>query len=143
MTSRALRLKLERFPPALERVIRADIGPLLPLVPGWCRTLTVRYRPKGKGGTIASVFARMEYRTATIRLHPIYFSDGPGERREHLLHELAHVILWPLSHVADGMVLRLTEAGGALRPTVADEVRIGCESATEDLSLALLELLKA
>lgn len=127
--------------------IRSVIEPMFdlfaPLVPAWCETITIRYRPASveNDGRIADTLVMKNYRTATITIFGPFFAKTPAYQLETILHELLHIPESRFHEVA-------TEACGGIADDWAREQQqrlIGYEreAMLDDIAYGILRLLKA
>lgn len=92
-----------RYASDAEEVGQALIHPLLEahyaLLPPWCGLVVVDYDTKPEGpdvGSAAYVRGHPEYRWATVTICPAFLSYNEVMREETIVHELVHLLLWPI-----------------------------------------------
>lgn len=78
-----------------------------------------------------------EYRVGTIHLYPAWLSEAPVSRERVFVHELCHLIVAPLSELADFIMSRCSE-DPVLRAFVDELNRRTLEGVTTDLEQVML-----
>lgn len=137
LPSRDLTVLLEDCPDPLVPMFERDLAPLLPHVPVWCARLRITFTPDSDDRSLAHAEADVEYRQARIVIRPLYLTGEEDERRATMAHEVAHLILWPLSQFADLLARESTEAESSGRRMVEEQLRIATETVTEDVARAI------
>lgn len=121
--------------PTLERVLNE----LLWLCPAWCRALVIKQKESDESH-VAQVKTDYEYREATLSITPEFFTRTLDDQRIIIAHELIHVAINPLASFVERTLPLLTKDPAA-RKMIEAELRIGEESAVEDLSRAICGVL--
>ena len=140
--TRSLELTVEDFPGATGDDVSALMLRLAPYLPPWCLYLRVIFIPESNERVIANAEADPEYRQARIYIRPLFLVEKSAEfKLNTLAHEVAHLVLWPLSDSVDFVVAESTEAGSSIRRHIEATVRLASESTTEDVARIILRAL--
>lgn len=134
---------LGEWPEEARAAVEPSLDGLEWLVPAWCSTVMIRWAafPEDEAQQFSSASCVMayEYRWAKIIIRPCFLSDPPSDRRNNLIHELLHVFIGPLMEYSEQMAARfLKDDAPKFYEATMEELRMRNESATQDLSLAIL-----
>lgn len=113
-------------------------------IPAWCTVVTVRWCPVSQEDPdhrIAETSIAYEYREAYICVFSSWLEWDDVDRRRHLLHELLHIALAPLSDYARDEIKRLVPKQEApkYRATLLDELTKRCEASVQDLTNIIID----
>lgn len=86
--------------------VRASVEPLLAdglrLVPRWVADLAVEWVSDGE--ELASMSTQVEYRRATLTIHPNFLAQALPERQQVLRHEMLHLVTQPIVDVLADLI---------------------------------------
>ncbi len=109
------------------------------LIPGWCRSLYVRFENEGTEHQAAAVAMSYESRHVNVYIRPNWFMEEPDERERVLLHEIAHIHIQPTRTVFVGLIEDLDDR---FKKFAWERYKEAWEGAVEDLAWALHEAMK-
>lgn len=140
--TRNLDLSVEGFQTETREEVTAILLRLAPYLPPWCLYLRVIFIPESSDRDIANAEADPEYRQARILLRPLFLVEQSAEfKLNTLAHEVAHLLLWPLTDHMDFVIGEATEPGTSIRKHIESTVRLASESTTEDVARIILRAL--
>jgi hypothetical protein len=129
-----------RFRADLPEEARAAIEPYLAkwavLIPGWCHGVDIHWDDEDTEGGLR-VSTHYEYREADIYVLPNFLSNTE-HRERHVVHELVHLSLAPLTKVAQAMRDALVRKSPVLEEWANEQLRHGEEATTCDLTEMVL-----
>lgn len=129
-----------RFSRMLSPEVRSVIEPHLAkwafLIPGWCHEVTIIWDDDDDDGALRiNVF--YEYRTADIAVLA-NFMTKPEYREGHVVHELLHLSLAPLTQTAQALRDALTKKIPDVEDWATEMIRQGEEASTCDLTALVI-----
>lgn len=129
-----------RYDASLPADLRAIVEPHLmrwaDLAPAWCHEVCVRWDDDDTEAAIR-VDVSYEYRNADLYVLANFLSK-PTERDQHIVHELMHLSLAPLTAVAEAMRDALVTHAPDVKAWADEMLRQGEESTTCDLTHLLM-----
>ena len=123
------------WPDDVRAIVEPALTPFLHLVPGWCRSLYVRFQA-GEANDSAGISMDYEYRHAVLFVRPGWLEEMPEDRDKALIHEIAHLHVQPMRTV----FVDLCDKGiqdQAFRDFAWERFKEAWEGAVEDLAWAL------
>ncbi|RYX83961.1 hypothetical protein EON83_12550 [bacterium] len=137
------------IPDAIAGLIKEPLEKLDWLLPLWCQRCNVDYIDHNedsdmRNGALASCVCYYEYRVLRLYIYPRFVSQDAARQSEVLTHELIHGHVNQLFNFAHAELNRLVpaEESPAHNGTLIEQLREHCESTTQDLTIAILRLLK-
>lgn len=132
-----------RFSRMLSPEVRDAVEPHLTkwafLIPGWCHEINVIWND-GDGDGALSINVYYEYRNADLAVLANFLTK-PEYREGHVVHELLHLSLAPLTQTAQALRDALAEKVPDVEPWATEQIRQGEEATTCDLAALVLERL--
>jgi hypothetical protein len=108
------------------------------LVPAWCREVNIVWNDREADTGALSVAVYYEYRNADIEVLPNFLTNSEGRER-HVVHELIHLSLSPLTTTAEAMRDALVKKVPDVEDWATEMIRQGEESVTCDLAALMLD----
>jgi hypothetical protein len=134
--SAAVALEKIRYASDLSPEVRAAIDPHLAkwafLIPGWCHGVDVRWDDDDTTGALV-VTVHYEYRDADLIVLPNFLTHLEHRQRQ-LVHELMHLLLAPLTAVAEALRDALVKQVPEMETWANEQLRQGEEATTCDLA---------
>jgi hypothetical protein len=113
------------------------------LVPGWVKHVNVSWiAHPNEPGTSAESRGDYAYRWASIYLCPTFLDENEAEREDTLIHELVHVMLFPLTNYYSDLVGYLDDQPDKVRDFIRNQTVEKMESVTVDVTTSLLRGIK-
>lgn len=108
------------------------------LFPKWLQSLRVFWKDQTDDDTTMQITARPEYKTAWLDIFHRTLENEVGEDEtlfeDHLLHELCHLVSYPLYHLSTITLDELMEGDDkTMKKLILDGVRAENESCTQEL----------
>lgn len=131
--------------------IPAEILPLIQtklekyenMIPGWAQEVRVYWNGNPGGEAISgSSDGNFGYRWATVTLCPAFLEERDLDREDTIVHELSHVILFPLTNFYDQLMGYLDEQPDKVKDFMRQQLLERIEGVTVDLTTALFKLLR-
>lgn len=125
--------------------IEKRLTPFLWLAPNWCLELYVNLWDSVEGGELASISLSYDYRRITIDFATAWLDRDAAIKEQTIIHELLHGYLGLVADYARDSFNNLCSKDDApkFNEHLQNELRIRHESATQDLSFALLNKFNA
>lgn len=102
------------------------------LIPGWLQGFDVTLKHDDENGALGSCSANYAYRWGTVRFSPKMLNQSERDRTKSVVHELVHLLLWPIIQHEKLLVSRKDKL-------TIDVFRDGLESAVQDMAEALVK----
>ena len=118
------------WPTDIKAIVESVLRPWVHLVPGWCRTIDVRFESED-GEDCASVRVNFEARWAVISIHPQWLEEDPEDRERILVHEIVHIHIHPMRSAFHDSIESLDKP---LKDFAWTRFKEAWEGATEDLA---------
>ena len=113
------------------------------LIPGWVKYVNVAWNPNpSEAGTSAESRGDYAYRWAAIHLCPSFLDENEAEREDTIIHELVHVMLFPLTNYYHDLVGYLDDQPEKVRDFIRSQTIEKMESVTVDVTTSLLKTIK-
>jgi hypothetical protein len=130
------------FPDIVKPEVQKRIFPFEYLIPAWCSHVWIGWHEgdRDNQSSVADVTAHYDYRWASINIYASWLHQSEAFKTESLVHELMHISLSPLvDYSRETLKSLLPESEAPLfRASVIEQVRVHCESVTQDLTLIVL-----
>lgn len=123
-------------PPEIREAVEPHVERWAFVLPGWVHELGISYDPNS--ANCAETKGDIAYRRAHIYVGPHFVQNEGPDREEIIRHELAHVVLHPLTDWTKDIVSRLAGDDERLAEWLREEWRQRLEGATCDIEAALL-----
>lgn len=114
------------------------------LVPGWVQEVRVFWQPSVQRDEIISgqTSASFPYRWAQIEICAAFLSETDSDRDDTIVHELTHILLWPLSNFYDNVFGYFDDVPEKVKYFMKSQLTERVESATVDVTTAILKVTK-
>lgn len=130
------------WPPEAKAAVSEAFLPLEPLLPHWCRSVSLQWSDDaGDEGDAMRTMVRFEYRNAVITVLSGWLTEPPEYRLGIARHEIAHIYVNPLVDFANQIIERLLDGDDCkvFREWVQSEHRHQMEGVTEDIAILLTD----
>jgi hypothetical protein len=121
------------MPPELIEAFAPHLNAWMPLVPTWCHHLLILWSDEPQGATVIENICWREYRKASIRIFPAWWSQTPTDRDRLVCHELTHFILDPLHQTIVDLKNFICEKQPELAGWISERRRDAIEQSVSDL----------
>lgn len=125
----------------VKTIVEIALEPHLHLVPGWCRSLYVRFESDGTANDSAGVHVNYEYRHAVMYIRPAWLEEMPVDREKAIIHEIVHLHVQPMKTVFHDLASKMVADRGA-EAFAIERFREALEGSVEDLAWAFHAILK-
>ncbi len=135
----------EHIPKEILPVIQGLLEKYSYLVPGWAQEIRIYWQSSSparedilSGQTLGST----AYRWAQLTICPGFLEESDADREDTIVHELVHVLLWPLSSIYDQMLQYLDDQPDRVKDFIMAQLTERVEGATVDTTTAILKAVK-
>ena len=126
------------WPADVRLTVEGAVGRWLYLIPGWCRSIHIRFENDGGENQAAAVSVDYEGRHAVMYIRPGWFQESPADREKAIIHEIAHLHVQPIRSVFVDVINKGIEDQG-FKDFAWERFKEAWEGSVEDLAWALYE----
>lgn len=116
-------------PEELRHIVEPYLARALPLLPRWVVELRVIYELDDSASMMTRV--RPDYRTVTLSVCPLWFTQQEQKRRSDVVHEFVHAPLESLRILCTDLIAKVPDE--SFRDYLRDDLRRRLESAVVDV----------
>jgi hypothetical protein len=133
----------EQIPEEVKPAIKEILDKYECLVPSWVNYVNVSWSavPRERNASAESM-GDYAYRWATIFICPLFLDESPTEREDTIIHELVHVVLFPLTNYYAQIIGSLDEQPEKVQNFMDIQLSEKIEAVTVDTTACLLRLIK-
>ena len=134
----------ENIPAEVLPAVKAKLEKYEKLIPSWTQEVRVYWNgaPGGDATISGSSDGNFAYRWATISICPAFLDEKDSEREDTAIHELSHVLLFPLTDFFDQLLCYFDEQPEKVKDFMKSQLMERIEGVTVDLTSAVLRLMK-
>lgn len=125
--------------------IEKYLNPYLWLVPKWCQKLVINVYPIAENDANAiETTVYYDYRWIKINFYSSWFVERAEVKQEHIVHDLLHGFTSIFVDYVQNQIDILCPSNEAekFNQTMHQQMRILCESMTQDLAFAIMNQIK-
>ncbi len=121
--------------PDVKAIVEVALTPHLHLIPGWCRSLYIRFESGNNDNDSAGVRMSYEYRHAVMYIRPSWLEELSVDREKAIIHEIIHLHIQPMRLVFHDLCSKGIE-NQAFKDFAWERFKEAWEGAIEDLTWA-------
>jgi hypothetical protein len=134
----------EHIPKEILPVIQEKLEKYSYLIPGWVQEVRVYWQSTPAKEEIVSgqSAASLAYRWAQIAICPGFLDEPDADKEDTIVHELTHILLWPLSNFYDHVFQYFDDQPEKVKDFMLAQLSERIEGATVDVTTAILKAVK-